>query len=142
MSVHKCSFRICIIFYHMRPFNKTTATLVRPHPFSTLCTTPLGKLMLCEAVVALSWSRQMKCTSYLMLCKAIWEVKWSSCKCFNDTNILTVVRTYLCGTLIIIQPCLCQPPHLRLGKLLFCKTFKLQGKDFTHFENNTNRGTK
>ena len=27
----------------MRPFNKTTATLVRPHPFSTLCPTPLGK---------------------------------------------------------------------------------------------------
>ena len=26
----------------MRPFNKTTATLVRPHPFSTLCPTPLG----------------------------------------------------------------------------------------------------
>ena len=95
-----------------------------------------------SAVVALSWSRQMKCTSYLMLCKAIWEVKWSSCKCFNDTNILTVVRTYLCGTLIIIQPCLCQPPHLRLGKLLFCKTFKLQGKDFTHFENNTYLGKK
>ena len=31
----------------MRPFNKTTATLVRPHPFSTLCTTPLGKMTLC-----------------------------------------------------------------------------------------------
>ena len=28
----------------MRPFNKTTATLVRPHPISTLCTTPLGKM--------------------------------------------------------------------------------------------------
>ena len=27
----------------MRPFNKTTATLVRTHPFSTLCPTPLGK---------------------------------------------------------------------------------------------------
>ena len=26
----------------MRPFNKTTATLVRPHPFSTLCPTPIG----------------------------------------------------------------------------------------------------
>ena len=31
----------------MRPFNKTAATLVRPHPFSTLCTTPLGKMTLC-----------------------------------------------------------------------------------------------
>ena len=47
MSIYKCSFRIYIIFYHMRPFNKTTATLVRPHPFSTLCTTPLGKMTLC-----------------------------------------------------------------------------------------------
>ena len=47
MSVYKCSFRIYIIFYHRRPFNKTTATLVRPHPFSTLCTTPVGKMMLC-----------------------------------------------------------------------------------------------
>ena len=47
MSVYKCSFRIYIIFYHRRPFNKTTATLVRPHPFSTLCTTPLGKMTLC-----------------------------------------------------------------------------------------------
>ena len=28
----------------MRPFNKTAATLVRPHPISTLCTTPLGKM--------------------------------------------------------------------------------------------------
>ena len=28
----------------MRPFNKTTATSVRTHPFSTLCPTPLGKL--------------------------------------------------------------------------------------------------
>ena len=26
----------------MRPFNKTTATFVRPHPFSTLCPTPIG----------------------------------------------------------------------------------------------------
>ena len=26
----------------MRPINKTTATLVRPHLFSTLCPTPLG----------------------------------------------------------------------------------------------------
>ena len=31
----------------MRPFTKTAATLVRPHPFSTLCTTPLGKMTLC-----------------------------------------------------------------------------------------------
>ena len=46
MSVYKCSFRIYIIFYYMRPFNKTTATLVRPHLFSTLCTTPLGKMTL------------------------------------------------------------------------------------------------
>ena len=50
MSVYKCSFSIYIIFYHRRPFNKTAATLVRPHPFSTLCTTPLGKLMLWEMV--------------------------------------------------------------------------------------------
>ena len=42
MSPYKCSFRIYIIFYHRRPFSKTTATLVRPHPFSTLCPTPLG----------------------------------------------------------------------------------------------------
>ena len=48
MSVYKCSCRIYIIFYHMRPFNKTTATLVRPHPFSTLCTTPLGKMWVCK----------------------------------------------------------------------------------------------
>ena len=46
MSAYKCSFRIYIIFYHRRPFNKTAATLVRPHPFSTLCTTPLGKMTL------------------------------------------------------------------------------------------------
>ena len=31
----------------MRPFNKTTATLVRPHPFSTLCPTPLGNSPVC-----------------------------------------------------------------------------------------------
>ena len=31
----------------MRPFNKTTATLVRTHPFSTLCPTPLGKSPVC-----------------------------------------------------------------------------------------------
>ena len=37
-------------FYHMRPFNKTTATLVRPHPISTLCTTPLGKMTLWNKV--------------------------------------------------------------------------------------------
>ena len=30
----------------MRPFNKTTATLERPHLFSTLCTTPTGKMTL------------------------------------------------------------------------------------------------
>ena len=48
MSAYECSFRIYIIFYHMRPFNKTTATLVRPHPISTLCTTPLGKMWVCE----------------------------------------------------------------------------------------------
>ena len=47
MSVYKCSFRIYIIFYHRRPFNKTAATLVRPHPISTLCTTPLGKMWVC-----------------------------------------------------------------------------------------------
>ena len=47
MSVYKCSFRMYIIFYHRWPFNKTTATLVRPHPFSTLCTTPVGKMTLC-----------------------------------------------------------------------------------------------
>ena len=46
MSVCKCSFRIYIIFYHRRPFNKTAATLGRPHPFSTLCTTSLGKMTL------------------------------------------------------------------------------------------------
>ena len=44
MSAYKCSFRIYIIFYHRRPFNKTAATLVRPHPFSTLWTTPLEKM--------------------------------------------------------------------------------------------------
>ena len=43
ISVYECSFRIYIIFYHRTPFNKTTATLVRPHPFFTLCPTPLGK---------------------------------------------------------------------------------------------------
>ena len=32
----------------MRAFNKTAATLVRPHPFSTLCTTPLGKMWVCD----------------------------------------------------------------------------------------------
>ena len=48
MSVYKCSFRIYIIFYHRWPFNKTTATLVRPRPFSTLCTTPVGKMTLWE----------------------------------------------------------------------------------------------
>ena len=47
MSVYKCSFRIYIIFCHMRAFNKTAATSVRPQPFSTLCTTPLGKMTLC-----------------------------------------------------------------------------------------------
>ena len=31
------------------------------------------------------------------------EVKWGFCLGFNDTNILTLVRTYLCGTLIIIR---------------------------------------
>ena len=46
MSPYKCSFRIYIIFYHRRPFNKTAATLVRPHLFSTLCTTLLGKMTL------------------------------------------------------------------------------------------------
>ena len=51
MSVYKCSFRIYIIFYHRRPFNKTAATLVRPHPISTLCTTPLGKMWVCRKVV-------------------------------------------------------------------------------------------
>ena len=30
----------------MRPFDKTATTLVRPHPFSTLCSTPLGKMTL------------------------------------------------------------------------------------------------
>ena len=29
------------IFYHVRAFNKSAATLVRPHPFFTLYTTPL-----------------------------------------------------------------------------------------------------
>ena len=47
MSAYKCSFRIHIIFYHKRPFDKTTTTLVRPHPFSSLCTTPAGKMTLC-----------------------------------------------------------------------------------------------
>ena len=50
MSAYECRFRIHIIFYHRRPLNKTTATLVRPHPFSTLCTTPVGKMMLCPAL--------------------------------------------------------------------------------------------
>ena len=31
----------------MRPFNKTTATLVKPHPFSTLCPTPIGNSPVC-----------------------------------------------------------------------------------------------
>ena len=52
MSIYKCSCRIYIIFYHMRPFNQTTATLVRPHPFSTLCTTPLGKMLVWQPVFA------------------------------------------------------------------------------------------
>ena len=56
MSVYKCSFRIYIIFYHRRPFNKTTATSVRPHPFSTLCTTPLGKMTLWN--IGLTFSKQ------------------------------------------------------------------------------------
>ena len=30
----------------MKPFDKTATTLVRPHPFSTLYTTPLGKMTL------------------------------------------------------------------------------------------------
>ena len=34
----------------MRPFNKTTATLVRTHPFSTLCPTPLGKSPVCMLI--------------------------------------------------------------------------------------------
>ena len=34
----------------MRPFNKTTATLVRPHPFSTLCPTPLGNSPVCPVL--------------------------------------------------------------------------------------------
>ena len=53
----KCSFRIYIIFYHRRPFNKTTATLVRPHPFSTLCTTPLGKMTLWYVVAMILTTR-------------------------------------------------------------------------------------
>ena len=36
----------------MRAFNKTAATLVRPHPFSTLCTTPLGKMWVCKVTLA------------------------------------------------------------------------------------------
>ena len=32
-----------LIFTIIISFNKTTAHLVRPHPFSTLCPTPLGK---------------------------------------------------------------------------------------------------
>ena len=51
MSPYKCSFRIYIIFYHRRPFNKTAATLVRPHPFSTLWTTPLEKMWVCWALL-------------------------------------------------------------------------------------------
>ena len=47
MSVYKYSFRIYIIFYHKIPFNKTAATLVRPHPFTTLCTTPFGEMWVC-----------------------------------------------------------------------------------------------
>ena len=35
----------------MRPFNKTTATLVRPHPFSTLCPTPIGNSPVCLAPI-------------------------------------------------------------------------------------------
>ena len=38
----------------MRPFNKTTATLVRPHLFSTLCTTPIGKMTLCHNLSSLA----------------------------------------------------------------------------------------
>ena len=37
----------------MRPFNKTTATLVRPHPFSTLCPTPIGNSPVwCQPITA------------------------------------------------------------------------------------------
>ena len=38
--------RLCnIIFYNIKSFIKTTATLlVRPRLFSTLCTTPIGKM--------------------------------------------------------------------------------------------------
>ena len=36
-----------LIFTIIMPFNKTTAHLVRPHPFSTLCPTPLGKSPVC-----------------------------------------------------------------------------------------------
>merc|ERR1712045_452004 len=35
----------------MRSFNKTAATLVRPNPFSTLCTTTLGKMTLCLRIL-------------------------------------------------------------------------------------------
>ena len=40
----------------MRPFNKTTATLVRPRPFSTLCPTPLGKSPVCVGLSILTGS--------------------------------------------------------------------------------------
>ena len=43
ISSYKCSLRIYIDFTIIMSFNKTTAHLVRPHPFSTLCPTPLGK---------------------------------------------------------------------------------------------------
>ena len=37
-----------LIFTIIMSFNKTTAHLVRPHPFSTLCPTPLGKSPVCN----------------------------------------------------------------------------------------------
>ena len=50
----------------MRPFNKTTATLVRPHPFSTLCPTPLGNSPVWAMHhVIVSWSRRLEISRYL-----------------------------------------------------------------------------
>ena len=77
----------------MRPFNKTTATLVRPRPFSTLCPTPLGKSPV--------WSSSVSDLLFIKL------------------RIITEIKTFICNTSFYSQmmnemvfcDCHCKPAH-------------------------------
>ena len=76
----------------------------------------LRRLYIKNSTFPLWWYWNVPVDCYLMLCTVIREVVLGSCWCFNDTNILTSTRKYLCETLIIILDCFCNNNSDTMGR--------------------------